>query len=80
MNKKTAFNRVDIIKDKVARAEVARAHAMISLLSLIVIALLWSLSYSVDIPAALTITATVLLSLTTLFSAGVTFEMIKGRK
>lgn len=80
MNKKTAFNRVDIIKDKVARAEIARAHAMVSLLSLMIIALLWVLHYSTDTPAALVVIATILLSLTALFSAGVVLEMVRGRK
>lgn len=81
MNKKTLFNRVDIIKDKVARAEVARAHTMIALLGLICILLLWTLYFALDTtPLILAILASVLLTLIVIFSAGVVYSMAKPRK
>lgn len=81
MSNKTIFNRVDIVKDTVARAEVARAHTMIALLGLTCIFLLWALYFALDTgPLALTILASALLGLIVVFSAGVAYSMVESRR
>lgn len=80
MSKKTTFNRIDTIKNKTAKLELARAHSMVALLGSISIILLWTLHASIEINTGLAALATVLLALIILFSSGVVYMMLKSGK
>ena len=78
MNKKI-FNKFQV-KDKVARAELTRAHSIIMLLSLSLMALL-ALSSNIDLALdpVLSFIAVLLLAVVVLFSLSVVVAVKKGK-
>ena len=78
MNKKI-FNKFQV-KDKVARAELTRAHGIIMLLSLSLMALL-ALSSNIDLALdpVLSFIAVLLLAVVVLFSLSVVVAVKKGK-
>jgi hypothetical protein len=69
------------IKDKYARVELARAHGMVTLLSLVVIMLLTVMRWDLELSTALFATIVVLLGLVAVFSGCITIGLMqKSRK
>ena len=81
MTKKTQFNRLDKIKDPVAKMELARAHTMIALLGVISIALISALHVAnPDLNTILVIAVIALLALIVIFSTGVSISLRTTRR